>query len=169
MVRRQKTTRVPVALPQMETAPESWLRNIRLSGFTLTALGLVVLSVIVLAPGLRILLEQQQQLQELRHSVDEQKNAVDDLEEEVARWGDPAYIEAQARDRLLYVYPGEFSYLVIDDGRTATTQDGAPISTTIQTTRVDWVQSVLASVVTAGLTDAPASDIGTTEAPGGTP
>jgi len=166
MVRRQKTTRVPVALPRMETAPESWLRNIRLSGFTLTALGLVVLSVIVLAPGLRILVEQQQQLQELRQSVGKQETAVEDLQDEVARWSDPAYIEAQARDRLLYVYPGEFSYLVIDDGATVTTQDGAPISDSIQTTRVDWVQSMLSSLVTAGLTDAPPADLGVS---GGTP
>ena len=42
---------------------------------------------------------------------------VDELEAEIARWDDPAYIEAQARDRLYYVFPGDRSYLVVgDDG-----------------------------------------------------
>jgi cell division protein FtsB len=159
MVRRQKTTKVPVSLPQMETAPESWLRNIRFSGFTLTILGLIILSVIVLAPGLKILVEQQQQITALQKVVDDKKNAVDELTGEVARWDDPAYIEAQARDRLLYVYPGEFSYLVIDDGSTIVAQDGAPISSEIQTTKVDWVQATLSSIFTAGLTDAPAEQL----------
>jgi cell division protein FtsB len=159
MVRRQKTTKVPVSLPQMETAPESWLRNIRFSGFTLTILGLIILSVIVLAPGLKILVEQQQQITALQKVVDDKKNAVDELTGEVARWDDPAYIEAQARDRLLYVYPGEFSYLVIDDGSTIVAQDGAPISSEIQTTKVDWVQATLSSIFTAGLTDVPAEQL----------
>lgn len=153
MAPRQKTTRVPVSLPQMESAPERWLRNIRLSGFTLIMLILVILAVVVLAPSLKLLVEQQQELASLKSVVGEQQTAVDELEEEVARWNDPAYIEAEARDRLLYVYPGEYSYLVIDGNQTATTADGAPISDSIQTTEVDWMSSMLSSVFTAGLSD----------------
>lgn len=159
MARRQGTTRRSVALPQMESAPEHWLRNIRLSGFTFTMLFLVVLAVIVLAPSLRILIEQQQQLAELRQTVEEKEQAVADLENDVARWEDPSYIEAQARDRLVYVYPGDFTYLVIDDTAPLATPDGAPISDTIQTTRVDWVRAVLDSVYTAGLTDDTAAEL----------
>jgi cell division protein FtsB len=153
MAPRQKTTRVPVSLPQMESAPERWLRNIRLSGFTLIMLVLVILAVIVLAPSLKLLVEQQQELASLKAVVGEQQSAVDELEGEVARWSDPAYIEAEARDRLLYVYPGEYSYLVIDGTTAATTADGAPISDSIQTTQVDWMSSMLSSVFTAGLSD----------------
>jgi hypothetical protein len=57
------------------------------------------------------------------------------------------------------VYPGEYSYLVMDDGATPTTKDGLPISSDIQTTRVDWVQALLSSVLTAGLTDATPNEI----------
>lgn len=137
----------------MESAPERWLRNIRLSGFTLIMLILVVLAVVVLAPSLKLLVEQQQELTSLQQEVGEQQSAVDELEGEVARWSDPAYIEAEARDRLLYVYPGEYSYLVFDGAQTATTADGAPISDSIQTTQVDWMSSMLSSVFTAGLSD----------------
>jgi cell division protein FtsB len=159
MARRQGTTRVPVALPQMETAPELWLRNIRLSGFAFTVLGLIVLAVIVLAPSLRILVEQQQQIAELRAAVEEKKNSVDDLADDVTRWDDPAYIESQARDRLNYVFPRDYTYLIVDDGEVVSASDGAPISAEIQETQVDWTRSLISSLFTAGLTDATAEEL----------
>jgi len=143
----------------MESPAEHWLRNIRLSGFAFTVLSLIVLSVIVLAPSLRILIEQQQQIAELRAAVDEKEQSVEDLKDDVARWDDPAYIVSQARDRLVYVYPGDLTYLVIDDGATVTTDDGQPISDEIQTTRVDWMHTMLSSLFTAGLTDATVDEL----------
>ena len=159
MSRRQRPQKVAVALPQMESAPEHWLRNIRLSGFAFTVLSLIVLTVVVLAPSLRILVDQQRQIAELQAAVDDKNQQVDELEENVARWEDPAYIESQARDRLVYVYPGDVTYLVIDDGKTSTTSDGQPISSEIQETKVDWMNSMLTSLFTAGLTDATATEL----------
>lgn len=138
-----------------ETAPEHWLRSIHFSGFTVLMLGLVVLAVMVLAPGLRILFEQRAQIAELEASVDEKQQSVDELTEQLARWDDPAYIVSQARERLLYVFPGEYSYLVVGEAGAARTPDGAPISSEIQATKVDWVAALLGSVYTAGLTQAP--------------
>lgn len=152
----RRGTQRAVALPE-ESAPEHWLRTIRLSGFTVLMLALLVLAVIVLAPNLRILIEQQQQIAELRQGVAQSQQSVDQLTKDVARWSDPAYIESQARERLYYVFPGDISYLVIGDGSEPTTADGQPISSSIQTTKVDWVHSLLASIYTAGLTDAPPS------------
>jgi cell division protein FtsB len=148
---RERIRRVPVALPQ-ESAPGQWMRSMRLSGFTFVMLGVLVLAIVVLAPSLRTLVEQQNQLAELRQAVEDRKAAVNELEGDIARWDDPAYIEAQARDRLVYVYPGDYTYLVIDDGKTLTTDDGAPISDNLQTTEVDWVRGLLGSLVTAGTT-----------------
>lgn len=158
MARRPRTERVAVRLPE-ETAPEHWLRTIRLSGFTLLMLGLLILAVIVLAPNLRILIEQRQQIAALQSAVDQTGASVDDLTDDVARWSDPAYIESQARERLFYVFPGDVSYLVVGESDVATTSDGQPISTQIQTTQVDWVRTLLSSVYTAGLTDAPADEL----------
>src|SRR6187431_3011030 len=112
---------VPVALPREESAPEHWLRTIRLSGFTVLMLGLLVLAVIVLAPNLRILIEQRQQIAALQHQVEVTGESVDELTDDVARWDDPAYIESQARERLFYIYPGDVSYLVIGDSGDTTT------------------------------------------------
>lgn len=158
-VERAKTTRVPVRLPE-EAASGQWLRSIRLSGFAITALFLIVLSVVVLAPSLKILIDQRQQIAALQASVRDAKASVGELQAQKARWSDPTYIEAQARERLDYVFPGDYSYLVLgDSGAAGTTKNGQPISDKIQTTQVDWVSSLLSSVFTAGLTDAPADKI----------
>lgn len=155
---RRETTRVPVQLPE-ESAPEHWLRTIRLSGFTVLMLFLLVLAVIVLAPNLRIFVEQRQQIAALQAEVDDAQRSVDDLTGDVARWSDPAYIESQARERLFYVFPGDVSYLVVAEADEPSTSDGLPISDSIQETRVDWVGTLLASVYTAGLTDAPPAEL----------
>lgn len=163
---RRATRRVTVALPE-ETAPERWLRTIRLSGFSVVMLCLLVLAVIVLAPNLRVLIEQRQQIAALQAEVDAANSSVDQLKSDVARWNDPAYIRSQARQRLYYVLPGEVSYLVVADGSTAATPGGLPISDQVQTAKVDWARTLMASIYTAGLTDAPAADLVTPV--GGTP
>ncbi len=156
---RRGTTKVAARLPE-ESAPEHWLRTIRFSGFSLLMLGLLILAVVVLAPNLRILLEQRQQIAALEARVGEVQESVDDLTDDVARWEDPAYIESQARERLFYILPGDISYLVAGDAEIVTTGEGLPISAEIQTTQVDWVRSLLSSIYTSGLTEAPPEDLG---------
>ena len=156
---RRSTQRVPVQLPP-EAPSGQWLRSIRLSGFAITALALIVMFIVVLAPSLRILVDQRQQIAALQAQVTASKNAVKDLQSQKARWSDPKYIEALARERLDYVFPGEYSYLITDAASaTPTTANGQPISDKLQTTQVDWVKTMLSSVFTAGLTDAPANKI----------
>ena len=155
---RIRTQRVPVQLPD-EAPGTNWIRSIRLSGFAITALGLIVLCVVVLAPSLRVYIAQRQQISQLQDQVLQSKKSVAELKHEKARWDDPNYIEAQARERLDYVFPGDFTYLVIDDKPVAETANGQPISDKIQTTKVDWVASMLSSVFTAGLSDEPSSTL----------
>lgn len=143
----------------MEAASGQWVRSLRLSGFAITALVLIVLGVVVLAPSLRVLVEQRQQIAALQASVVDARKSVGELKSQKARWDDPSYVEKLARERLTYVFPGEFSYLVINDDATPTTSNGEPISDQIQTTQVDWVSSMLSSIYTAGLTDQPTQKI----------
>lgn len=156
--RRPRTERVAVRLPA-EAPLGQWLRSIRLSGFAIIALGLIVGCVVVLAPSLRVYLAQREQISQLEASVSNAKKSVADLTGQKARWDDPHYIEAQARSRLNYVLPGEYSYLVINDKKVVTTPNGEPISATLQTTQVDWVKSMLSSVFTAGLSTEPANKL----------
>ncbi|WP_439564234.1 FtsB family cell division protein [Microcella sp.] len=157
MPRRPRT--VPVTLPADAPAATPWFRNLQVSGFTVTVLLLIVGALIVLAPSLRVLVEQQNEIAALERRVAEQQAVVDELQTDIDRWQDPAYIEAQARDRLLYVYPGDITYLIVDDGRTIEGDDGTPVSDEIQSTRIDWTRALLSSIVTAGLTDLPAADL----------
>ncbi len=139
---------------------ESWLRSIHLSGFSILVLGILILAIFVLAPSVRTLVEQRQQIADLQASLEEQKQTVEDLTEQRARWDDPAYIKAQARDRLFYVMPGEYPYLIIDDVAAGDAADPKPASTGIEETKVDWASSLLSSFFAAGLSDAPVGDHG---------
>ena len=148
------------------TRGAAWLRSFRLSGFALTVLLLLVAALVVLAPRFKTLVEQRQQIAQLEQEVGAAQDQLDDLDDEVARWSDPAYVAAQARDRLYYVYPGDISYLVIGDGDTQAPVDELPISDTIQATRVDWMSALLSSIYTAGLTEATPEQLdGTVDAP----
>jgi cell division protein FtsB len=158
MSKRQRAEQVAVAMPG-PAASANWLRGIRLSGFTIMTLAIIVLFIVVLAPSLRIFVDQRQEIAALEAQVAAANDELENLEDERARWEDPNYVETQARERLYYVKPGEFSYLVIDDGATVTTPSGVPISDELQTTEVDWVKTMLSSVLTAGLTEAAPDEI----------
>jgi hypothetical protein len=70
------------------------------------------------ASSLRAWSEQQSRLADLRAEKAERAQRVAELEREVERWQDPAYVEAQARERFGWVMPGEVGYRVIGvDGK----------------------------------------------------
>ena len=151
--RTPRTDTRPAQFPTDETAVGSWLRGLRLSGFSFVMLGILVLAVVVLAPSVRTYAEQRQQIDALSATVAEQEAAVDVQKAERERWNDRTFVTTQARERLSYVMPGDVSFLVINDTGTAVDADAdtAPISTAIQDTEIDWVDSVFRSVMTAGL------------------
>lgn len=150
---RERRTRVPVALPA-DSRPVEWLRNFRLSGFALSMLALVVAALLILAAPLKTLIEQRQQIAQLEASLEAAQQSVDELREQVDRWSDPAYIQAQARERLYYVMPGDVSYLIVGQSEASPGAGDLPISDEIQTTQTDWIGGLLGSVYNAGLTDA---------------
>ncbi|HEV7742156.1 MAG TPA: septum formation initiator family protein [Pseudolysinimonas sp.] len=162
---RERTTRVPVVLPE-EGRPAAWLRNFRMSGFALSMLGLIVAALLVLAAPLKTLIEQRQQIAQLQQSLAQAHQDVDDLNAQVARWSDPAYIQAQARERLYYILPGDVSYLVVGQPDTTAGAGALPISDKIQTTQTDWIGGLLGSVYTAGLTDATPAQLDSPEQTG---
>jgi cell division protein FtsB len=79
--------------------------------------GLIVVLALALAvvlPSLRAYSRQRDRLTELRLEDATALAEVSELQAELARWDDPNYVIAQARERLSYVLPGETSYRVID-------------------------------------------------------
>ena len=85
-------------MPENGTTEHPWYRSIRFSGFSLLMLAIIVLFVVVLAPSLRTLIQQQEQIAQQQREVASQKADVTQKQKDVARWDDPAYIEAQARE-----------------------------------------------------------------------
>jgi cell division protein FtsB len=132
----------------------AWLGGIRLSGFMVIMLGLVVLATFVLVPTLGTYLDQRQQIQALEQSVQASRDEVAALEAESDRWKDPAYITTQARERLYYVRPGEVVYLVDNDLEAALVpQEPEPISDEVAETRTDWMSQLVRSLTSAGVAD----------------
>ncbi len=76
--------------------------------------GIFVLLALMLIPTLRGYLSQRAQIDALETEVATRQAAVDQLQGDLARWSDPAFVEQQARQRLKFVRPGETSYQVID-------------------------------------------------------
>jgi cell division protein FtsB len=59
---------------------------------------------------------QRAQIAELRTQTAEQQARVGRLAEQRARWDDPAFVKAQARQRLHFVMPGETGYVAVGSG-----------------------------------------------------
>ena len=63
--------------------------------------------------SLRVYFRQQQQMATAQVEIQQRQRAIEQLEDEKARWQDPDYVKAQARSRLGWVMPGEVGYKVI--------------------------------------------------------
>jgi cell division protein FtsB len=111
----------------------------------------LVLAVLVVsyASSLRVWLEQRGEISGLESQIAAGKASVRDMRQERARWHDPAYIEAEARERFAWVLPGEIGFTVIDGkGQPA---DGELLDPTRRASAGDdWWQSAWGSVVAAG-------------------
>jgi len=137
----------------------SWLRGLRFSGFSILMVGVIVIGVVVLAPSVNAFLAQRQRIAELEQGVAATREQIEDVEAERARWKDPAYVRAEARDRLFYVLPGEKQVLVIDDVVLPEDEAG-DTSDEVEVTEGDWLASLASSVLIAGTTDATREELG---------
>ena len=63
----------------------------------------------------RVYLAQESQIAKLEAAQAAQREVIADKAEEVAKWGDDAYVRIQARNRFFYVLPGEVPLLVLND------------------------------------------------------
>ncbi len=125
--------------------------------FTVRALVLlVVLSIafVLVFPTLRQYLDQQVQLDALRAEVTAAEQNNEDLQAELDRWSDPAYVEAQARERLAFVMPGERALRVSDpevvEGDSTTTTDTTTDTTDETSSTEPWYAQIWDSVQVAG-------------------
>jgi cell division protein FtsB len=96
------------------TDPRRPARRANLTGRA-AVLALVVCALAIsLAYPLREWLAQRREIASAQSQVARQESRVQALRDQQRRWADPAYVKAQARERLHFVLPGETSYVVLD-------------------------------------------------------
>jgi cell division protein FtsB len=119
---------------------------------TLVLVCIIALAAALVLPSLRVYIDQQQELAALRAERDAAHAEVDDLTAEIARWDDPAFIVAQARERLAYVFPGETPYRVVDpEFVTASAPDSAAgLAESDPTEGLPWYDAMWGSVLAVG-------------------
>ena len=119
-------------------------REIQRSGAVVIGVVIAIAAVVDLSPPIQIWFEQQARLAQLEKDVAAARATLAEAQADMKRWSDRAYIEAQARERLMFVYPGDISFLIVNDVEVATapTED---VSGTIQTTSIDWVDAFVQS------------------------
>ncbi|MEV7827834.1 FtsB family cell division protein [Microbacterium enclense] len=138
-----------------------WLARVRVSGFVVIMLGLVVLGTFVLVPTVGTYMDQRQQIQALQSAVKVSQSEVEDLQMQRDRWSDPAYIRTQARERLGYTFPGEVVYLIDNDlPASATPQEQDDVSEDVGQTRTDWMAQLVRSVAASGAAQVAVPTIG---------
>src|SRR5690606_31889092 len=72
------------------------------------------LGIAMLVPTVQLYMQKQNELNQLSTEAQAERDALAELEAEKARWSDPAYVVSQARERLMYVFPNESAYQVVD-------------------------------------------------------
>jgi len=112
----------------------------------------LIMAFVLVYPTLNSYLRQQSQLAELNAQVADARERNENLQADVARWSDPAYVAAQARERLAFVLPGETPYRVVDPETAPDAPEKAdgPTSVLDEGTTRPWYASVWDSVVVAG-------------------
>ncbi|HLT85822.1 MAG TPA: septum formation initiator family protein, partial [Phototrophicaceae bacterium] len=111
------SSRPSPAAPAAKAAREDPQEEATSPTITLRGLGLfvvILVAFIVLAPTLRHAVEQQEQLRQLNADIEAAEQRTAALELELEQWQDETFVQAQARDRLGYVMPGEQTFRVVD-------------------------------------------------------
>ena len=140
------STRPAARPPEEDEAPRD---RPNLTGRAAMLALVVCLLAISLAYPLREYLSQRSDIGDLRAEVAQQEKRVAALEKAKARWNDPTYVEAQARERLHYVMPGETSYVVLGADE-APSADGVVRKLPTQVDGQPWFTDLWHSVEAAG-------------------
>ncbi|NYD43053.1 FtsB family cell division protein [Nocardioides panaciterrulae] len=114
---------------------------------------LVVVAVLAVsyASSMRAYLQQRSHITDLKAQIAQRQADIDQLEREKRRWHDPAFVQAQARQRFGYLMPGEKSYVVLgEDGQPLQSESLTDPATVAQRAPTAWWTAEWRSVELAG-------------------
>ncbi|GHG48892.1 hypothetical protein GCM10012320_16500 [Sinomonas cellulolyticus] len=100
------------------------------SGRIVALVVVLVAITIMLAPTVRVFLDQRAEISSLQADIAAKQAEQGSLKDSISRWQDPNYVKQQARDRINMVMPGETSYWVFGQGGgvTAGTGGSSPVT-----------------------------------------
>ncbi|MEN9692860.1 MAG: hypothetical protein RLZZ330_504 [Actinomycetota bacterium] len=99
--------------PASQNSGEPGLRTY-FNGKSVLLFGLTILLVVSTAIPLKTFLDQKSRIDDLQATASRNEARIAELQKQVDRWQDPAYVKAQARNRLHYVMPNEVGYIVLE-------------------------------------------------------
>ncbi|WP_312178854.1 septum formation initiator family protein [Arthrobacter sp.] len=137
----------PGTRPEEEPKSEPALQPVPAKSFSgrLLALGIVMVVItVLLAPSVRTFLQQRSEIAALQADIVQAEQAGEQLQETLDRWEDPAYIKAQARERIFLVMPGETRYLVKGEHGVEDVEEQAAAEAPQD---LEWVDALWDSVV----------------------
>ena len=82
-------------------------------------IALVITLALAYTYPLRVYLEQESQIAEMKQAAAAQRAEIADTAKKLEKWKDPEYLRIQARERYFYVHPGETPLLVVGDDEDA--------------------------------------------------
>ena len=131
----------------------------------------LLLAFVLVYPTLHSYLEQRAEVDRLRAQVEAARQRNDDLEADLRRWEDDAFVRAQARERLSFVMPGEKAFRVIDPETVPDTPPAAdgPASVLDAGSTLPWYANVWGSIEVAGKTPVPGAEDAAVPGDNGTP
>jgi cell division protein FtsB len=88
-----------------------------LTGRALVLGGVVLVLVVLLAAPINRYLTSRREVGNAAQQLHDHRQQLADLKKQQQRWGDPGYIQQQARLRLQYAMPGDTVYVVVDKGQ----------------------------------------------------
>lgn len=127
--RGKPRTRTQARKPSSRTSPAETAGGAEASiaprrrNYILTARAIALAVVLLIlaisyATSLRIYFSQAHEIAATKAEITERQQRILQLQDELARWDDEAYVKTQARERLGWVVPGETGYTVVDaDGK----------------------------------------------------
>ncbi|HXD27732.1 MAG TPA: septum formation initiator family protein [Arthrobacter sp.] len=131
--------------PRVDTGDSPPVPARAFSGRMLALAVILAVVTVLLLPSVGTYMDQRAEIAQLQASIAEKQQQQADLKTQIARWDDPAYVKAQARNRINLVMPGEKKYMVIG----ATGDDSAVGPQSVGDVRTDlpWVDSLWDTVV----------------------
>lgn len=123
-----------------------------------------VFGVLNLIGPVQVWYTQQVRIADLQKANESTRNELNQMKEDLKRWDDPAYVRAQARNRLYYVMPGEISFLVMDADKVnaadtsgtvgaalESSRNTTHMTSKVSSTKSNWTKNLVDTVVRSGV------------------